>query len=291
MNLPKAISLLFILCMLTACIREDMSKCGECEGIILNFEYPNFPNKINKVNIGIFDKDGSLVESRLIDKESLTEFQGIKLGLESGNYTAVCWGNAFDNTQIKGLSVDSKLNNMEVSHPNSGSSKIIETSDSLFYGKHVFTIPSDRKYVGTVKFKPAFIRFKVAVKGLDVKQNAVAIRITNLKTYYNSEMQTYGELSNYIPPMIATSDKMWVTHSDVFRFDYDNPIKVDLLNAADNNNILASVDIKDFVKNNNISLDENTEVTIPILFNFTSGNISINPEIGIWDESTVIPEW
>ena len=277
--------------MFAACIREDMSKCGECEGIILNFEYPNFPNKINKVNIGIFDKDGNLVESRLINKEYLTEFQGVKLGLESGNYTAICWGNAFDNTLIKGLGVDSKITNMEVSHPNSGSSKIIQTSDSLFYGKLAFTIPSDRKYTGTVKFKPAFIHFKVAVKGLDTKKNMVAIYITNLKTYYNSEMQTYGAVSSYIPSMTAAADKTWATCSDVFRFDYDNPITVDLLNPTDNNNILASVDIKTFVKNNNISLDKDREVTIPILFNYTSGDISISPEIGVWDESTVIPEW
>lgn len=291
MNLSKFVPLLFLLCMFTACIREDMSKCRECEGIVLNFEYSNFPDKINKVNIGIFDNEGCLVESRQIDKELLLDFQGVKLGLDAGSYTAICWANAFHNTQIKGFVPNSKLEDIEVSNPKCGTSATVHTNDSLFYGKHTFTIPADRKYTGTVKFIPAHIRFKICIKGLDVKNDMPYIRISKLMPAYDFEMRTCGEYTDYLPLMKSdNTNNQWYTRSDVLRFDYENSISVDLINSLENN-ILATVDICSFVKEYNISLDKNKEVIIPILITFENGDISITPRIAIWDENIVTPEW
>lgn len=276
----------------SSCIREDMSKCRECEGIILNFDYPSFSQKIDKVNIGIFGENGILVESRQIDKDALVAFQGIKLGLEAGSYTAICWGNAFENTQIKGFGVDAKLTDVEVFNPFCRTSSTVHSCDSLFYGKHTFTIPSNRKYTGTVNFVPAHIRFMICIKGLDTERYAPYIRISRLMSSYDSEMRTFGEYTDYHPSMRSNNDsKQWNTRSDVLRFDYENPISVDLIDPAGNDNILASVNINSFVKENNISLEKNKEVTIPIVFTFEDEDMSITPKIEIWDENIVVPEW
>lgn len=289
MKLPRYISFLFILLLLVSCIAEDTSRCKKCDGVTLDFYYGDFPFKINKVNIGIFNKDGDLVESRLLDKEALSEYQGLRLGLDAGEYTAICWGNAFDNTQIEGLGIDSKLTDMRVSHPNVGTLQTIQTNDSLFYGKHVFSVKDCGRYTGVVNFKPAHSRFKICVKGLNTSSDEVFIHIANLKPNYDYNMNTFGDFVTYKPAM-KIKNNLWLAQSDVFKFDYDNPIIVELINPT-NNNIISTVDISTFINNNNISLDDNIEVMIPILFDFENGDISITPKVSLWEENVVIPEW
>lgn len=279
------------------CISEDRSECVDCNGIVFNFDYLNFPQKITSVNIGFFDSQGVLVESRLVEKGGLNEFQGVKTGLEPGNYTAICWGNAFNKTRINGFGIDAKLENGTVTHPNMGTSLPITGNDSLFYGKLEFVIPDSREFTGNINFNTAYIRIKTCVQGLystsegQPSANYPIIRINNLKPVYDFDRKTHGEPVSYFPQIVVNpSERKAMAQCDVFRFDQANDVTIDILDNAYNNTVLFTVNIETFLKENNITITDVNEVEIPILVTIDENGVDVTISVSKWEENIIIPE-
>jgi len=294
----KSILIIYITTLFfTGCISEDRSGCTDCNGIVFHFDYQNFPQNITRVNIGFFDSNGILAESRQIDKNNLDEFQGIKTGLEPGNYTAICWGNTFDKTLIRGFGIDSKLENGVVTHPNVGTSLPITGNDSLFYGKLKFVIPDSREFTGDINFVRAYIRIKICVQGLystsegQPSSNYPIIRINNLKPVYDFDMQTHGSPLSYHPQVIVNpAQKQAMCQSDVFRFKQENVVTVDILDNVYDNNILYTVSMQDFLNENNIVITDDNDVVIPILITFEEKGTDVTINVSKWEENIIIPE-
>jgi len=113
MKLLKIVPLVILL-LLTGCVDENTDHCPPTMMASLTFSYLDFPEHIHRVNVGIFDKDGKFVESKLVDSQDLEKFQGVYLDLPAGEYTAVCWGNAFENTHITCFSNNGLMGSGEV---------------------------------------------------------------------------------------------------------------------------------------------------------------------------------
>lgn len=297
MKLLKAILSIILIITFAGCINEDTSKCKDCDNIAFNFDYLNFPEKITRVNIGFFNANGILVESKQVDKSELDDFQGIKTDLEPGSYTAICWANAFDKTLIRGLDIDTKLENGAVTHPNLGLSLPVTGNDSLFYASLKFNIPESGGYTGDIKFKMAYIRFKVCVQGLystssgEPPVNYPYIRINNLKPVYDFQMQPIGNPVSYYPQVIVdTGERKAMSQCDVFRFKQDNDITIDVLNNTTENKTIHTVDVKQFINDNNITITDDNEVVIPILITFDEEGASITIKVSKWEENIIIPE-
>ncbi|GAB6122719.1 FimB/Mfa2 family fimbrial subunit [Dysgonomonas termitidis] len=294
MKLLKALPVLILLTFFSGCIGDNMDDCPPLNNVILHFNYSSFPDHINRVNVGIFDKDGVHVLNQQVDKDDLNTFQGTYLTLNTGEYTAICWGNAFDDTRITCFDPNSSMHDGEVSHPNYGTSLQIPTHDSLYYGKHNFTVKSRNKVEHTVHFKPSHIKIHVYVKGLAslatnlLPSNYPVIRINNLNPACNFEMQTTGMSTTYHPTVkIDNTEKTAVARCNTLRFENDNPITIELLDNAIGNNILCTVGLRKFMEDNSITVQEGEELTIPILIQFKNGNITI--ELLKWEEVPVEP--
>lgn len=297
MKLIKAILLTILTTSFAGCINEDSSNCKDCDNIAFNFDYHNFPEKIIRVNIGFFDANGNLVESRQVDKNELADFQGVKTDLEPGSYTAICWGNAFEKTFIRGFGSDSKLKDGLVTHPYLGLSQPITGNDSLFYASLKFNIPESGGYTGDIKFKMAYIRFKICVQGLystsigEPPVNYPYIRINDLKPVYDFEMQAIGNPVSYYPQVVVdTEERKAMSQCDVFRFKQDNDITIDILNNITENKVIHTVDVKQFINENNIVITDDNEVVIPILITFDEEGASITIKVSKWEENIIIPE-
>ena len=90
------------------CINEDMSDCPPPFNAELTFSYLGdgqdaamFSRVIDGVTLFVFDRAGGQnVLQKTIGKADLNRFQGTQLYLPAGDYRIVCWGNAFDDTEL-----------------------------------------------------------------------------------------------------------------------------------------------------------------------------------------------
>lgn len=294
MKLLKTLPLLMLL-LLAGCVDENTDHCPPAITGSLTFSYLDFPEHIHRVNVGIFDKDGKFVESKLVDSKDLEKFQGVYLDLPAGEYTAICWGNSFDNTHITSFANNGRLDNGEVYHPNYGTTKHIPTNDPLFFGIKKFTIKNNQPINETVDFTPSHHRIEVYVKGLPVLSYAEldvdkypVIRINNLSPVIDFRNHTNGERDNYYP--VVTIDKAIASApANVLLFGTDNKITVDVIDNAAANNILETVDLNEFIEENNIQFPEGKVVTIPILIEFKDGG-KIEITVPDWGGIGIIPE-
>ena len=91
-----------LLVTVTGCIKENLDDCET----ILYFDYLGdgtrdiFLQKIEKVDMYIYNEDHVCIQKTALDKSELHRQQGTTLNLPSGQYKVVCWGNSFGDTRI-----------------------------------------------------------------------------------------------------------------------------------------------------------------------------------------------
>ena len=101
--------LLCILSVAVGCTKEDNGTCIT-QNTTLLFRYVDetygndlFLQAIHSVDAYIFDEAKTLVDHRRFEQAELAAFPGWKLDLPPGNYYAVCWGNADNNSRLREL--------------------------------------------------------------------------------------------------------------------------------------------------------------------------------------------
>lgn len=303
MKLPKKLSL-FVLSsslLFTGCIGDDLSGCPPDSNVTLAFSYPNFPDRISRVTVSIYDSNTCCLisENRQVDKSELDLFQGIGLTLPAGSYTAVCWGNAFDNTRINGCSIGEDLTCHEVGNPCCFTleADTITTNDALYYGIRDFTVHPNTRTTQTVAFTPAHIWLIVQVQGLPstaAEQPACDypyIKVNNLPPTYDYQMITHGNPTTYYPAVTVTcEDLLAEARLDVLRFEKDTPVTIDVVENKTTNEILHTLDLRSFIEANNIDMTAGREVVIPVLITFGGDQSVIT--VGIienWSDLPVNP--
>lgn len=295
MKLLKNICLLVLSTSLlfSGCIGDDRSGCPPDNNLALVFSYLNFPQHINHVTVGIYDTNGLLVSSVQAEKSRLDIFQGMQLSLPTGSYTAVCWGNAFDNTQIKGLTTGESISRHEVAHPGYFTPAPIPTNDSLYYGITNFTIREYTTLNETVTFTPAYIRLVIQVNGL--ASTAVGmpaadypyVKVDNLVPAYDFMMVTHGDPVTYYPAVLVdVAQRRAEAVCDVLRFSENNPITIEVVENSTTNAILHTLNLQSFIAANNISIEDGREMLIPIKITFDAG---MNVTVGIIESWGGIP--
>ena len=282
---------------LVGCIGDEMSDCPpDNSNFSLAFYYPDFPEHISRVTVGIYNANGLLADARQVEKNELDIYRGINLNLSGGSYTAICWGNASDNTLINGLYPGGYLSMHEVAHPGYFTATPIPTNDTLYYGIHTFSIHTGKTTNDTVNFIPAHIRLIVQIKGLASIQDGAPpadypyIRVNNLAPAYDYKMTTHGSPTTYYPPVtVDTQNELAEAACYVLRFKEINPITIEVVENHTTNTILHTVDLQSFIADNGIVIEEGKETVIPILITF-DGKLNVTViEIEAWKNIPVDP--
>lgn len=301
MKLLKILTLIILTLPLwmTGCIGDDLSDCPPVGKLTLSFSYPNFDQRISGVTVGVYDSNKRLVDYRRVNKTDLDIFRGIALNLNLGDYTAVCWANAFDNTQIEGTNIGDLLSGQEVAHPGYFNNSTIPSNDALFYGIHTFSVLADDNVQNeTVAFTPAHIRLVVQLKGLESTQEGAPtadypyIRVNNLEPAYDYTMTSQGGPKTYYPGIttVEPTNKLVESDFNVLRFGETNPITIEVMENKTTNNVLHTVDLQTFIAAHNIEIEDGKEVTIPIEITFDgSMNVIIEGIITDWGDKPITP--
>lgn len=283
--------------LLSGCIGDDLRDCPSDNNLTLSFFYLNFPQHINRVTVGIYDSGSQLVEYRQIEKKELAILQGMQLNLPAGSYTAVCWGNAFEHTQINGFEIGNLLREKETAHPGYFSSSDIPTNDALYYGIHAFTVNTQTTTHETVSFTPAHIRLVVQLKGLintapnTFNADEPYIKVNNLEPAYDYTMTPYGGPATYYPEIAVDPSKALAESvCDVLRFKEINPITIEVMENKTTNRILHTLNLQSFIADNNIKIEEGERIIIPIEITFDGNmNVTMVTTIANWGGVPVDP--
>ncbi|MCC8018616.1 MAG: FimB/Mfa2 family fimbrial subunit [Rikenellaceae bacterium] len=136
----KAIGTGFILILsfiaLTGCVKDNRDDCPDDadRNLMLWFEYFDeegddiFAERIDMVDVVMFDRNYNFYDWRFVDKASLEEFQGVQLEVEPGDYHVICWANvSASRSEMPDDGSSSSLGQSVIHHSNT------ETADPLHY--------------------------------------------------------------------------------------------------------------------------------------------------------------
>lgn len=270
------------------CIKEDLDDCFRS----LYFSYLGdgtqeiFQQKIGKVTLYVYDENENLVRTIELNKEELKN-QKCDLDLPIGKYHIVCWGNPYAETQINR---SSNLETAILGTPQYFSRETITTNDSLYFGTKDVAIEDYDFEVDTVRFSSAHIKMRVDLTGLENEKmpdgsSPVYLEMGNLsptadfKMNFSTGNETYYPVSSFNS---ATLD--FTSRFNVLRFNDDNTVYFNLVNK-ETNQIIYSLNLKDFMSENQISVNGINEVLIGIRFRFNGATVTVNP----WDEVEIRP--
>ncbi len=299
MKLYLILFLLLLSTVLSGCLDEAYGEClGENEDTEILFRYTGdgntdiFSSRIHIVDVFIFSESGKFIKSFAISKEMLEKYQGMKTYLEEGNYRIVCWGNAFENTQIPALDATKTINDA-VLYNTVDRNGAYTNGDPLYYGtlRTSQALKTDRLKTESmiVDFKSSHVKINIYIQGYTGDVNP-PVEVTEIMSEHDFDMNNRGKKISYsIQP---TSQKiegedLLVAVICIPRLKDDNSIKINIKNPMGGSN-LHSINLGDFIRQNDISHDKVNELTIPILVRFK--DLDVEVFVPPWATHPVDPE-
>lgn len=280
---------MLLVVLATGCIKEDMEPCD----VNLIFRYLGdgtkdiFPEKIKKLDLYVYGESEALIETISLDQGDLKRFQGTSLILPAGKYRVVCWGNSESNTLLKRVSA---LSTAVAASPHYFTKELITTNDSLYFGSRTIEIFQDNSSADTVYFSSSHIKMRIELDGLeDVATgdgySPVEIEVGNLKPAVDFTNTFSSEKVSYWPIVFRENESSpFKSRFNVLRFNDDNDVYIKIIDKASHQTIY-TLQLKDFMKENQITVDGINEATIGIRFRFNGTSITVSP----WDEEVITP--
>ena len=282
-------SIILWVALMTGCIKEDLASCDTN----LVFRYFGdgtkeiFPEKIEKVDLYVYGENGALVQSIGLDQSDLRREQGTPLHLPAGKYRIICWGNSRNDTRIDQVST---LKNALVAAPHYFTKEIITTNDSLYIGSRDIEIFQDASSTDTVYFSSSHIKMYLELDGLEEIAMAdgtspIEIEVGNLSPTVDFVKTLSSENVSYKPVVQKEGNASgFKSRFNVLRFNNNNSIYINLVSKKTNKTIY-TLNLKDFMQDNRITVDGINEVTVGIRFRFNGTSVTVLP----WDEEVIKP--
>lgn len=304
MKLLKTICALTAFALLGGCIKEDMSDCPPDVNTSLTFSYTGdendptmFGKMIDRVDLFVFDRtSGQHILTKTVGEADLRAFQGTDLYLPGGDYKIITWGNAFDNTEILH---NGSLTAGRVHAPafNMEPQRKISTNDHLYYGVYDITVPAidnmPQSVTGNIQFHGAHINIEIYIKNFGHANDLATypvVEMTNLMPQYDMQktaVQPFG--MTYYPMVVWDSNNaVMAARFQVLHFTDLNTISVVVREPAPDNTVKATVDLMQYMLDNNISVNGRNEATVSLLIEFTDLGITVT--IPDWGSGDIDPD-
>lgn len=288
--MKKAIILyILLLVTVTGCIKENLDDCETT----LYFNYLGdgtqdiFLQKIEKVDMYIYNENNVCIQKTVLNKSELRRQQGTTLNLPSGQYHVVCWGNSLDDTKIND---GASLKNSIVAAPHYFTKELISTNDSLYFGEKEIAIINEGYKVDTVPFNSAHIKMHIELEGLDASDMRaealpVSIEMGNLSSTVDFTKTFSNERVTYYPTVrFDSGTQKFGAKFNVLRFNNENEVYLQLRNTQTGEG-LYTLQLKDFMKDNDITVDGINEAAIGIRIYFNGTAVTVKP----WNEEVIRP--
>lgn len=264
-----------IACPPTVNLRLTFSYTGDTENPTM------FMRCIDQVALMVYDESERLILTRNISKDELIIQQGTELYLAPGNYKIICWGNTHEHTELYQCE---SFAGGRLHHPFFAEGKEMPTHSHLYYGTYTVEVSDEGIVQGDIPFRGAHINIEVYIRDADIAADVPGkypqIEAHHLMPEYDMEMlpaQSYS--TTYYPETTFNPERrLNQTLFQVLRFGDDNPVYIEIKDPS--GMLKCNIELKKYMADNKISVDNKNEATVPILIEFT-------------DLGTVIklPEW
>lgn len=253
--------------------------------------------KIEKVDLYVFDSNGTAVYSREVSGPPLVSDRAVEMSLPAGEkYTAICIGNAFQNTSVSPMEGHTP-EEIFISHPsylNGGAP--ITTNDRNYHGTTAL-IPGEDN---TVVFHSAHIRVYVEVLGYHgyLERNGLAdngplqLCMKSLCPRMFLDGSLCPTRADYYPETATEADKeekdRYVSRFNILRLDGNHPAELHVYTAEGGE--IHTVDIGEFVAANpGVDLTRE-EAELPILIDLRGKSVDVGIAVPDWNIEDVDPD-
>lgn len=306
-----AAPLLAIVLLLSGCFKQDYSDCTTPDNLVLKLDLKDdsgesrFSQNINSIYAVVYDTGNRYVAHAEVAKNALNQFAGVTFSVEPGDYRVVCWGNIDGNTAVRDMELGFAESYLETVSGATGSALYyapkkepaerdtpITRSGDTDYSSYTVNVPAGRVTTHDVEFGRAHRKVKVYLKGYHTEHEAAVptVKINNqpLKTdfFLRTDESRRSYQSQPVPVtvqegnMIASSFCMPVA-------PLTNEMTVEVVRASDSE-IVASVDLKQYVEDNSGKIDDIYEFGVLIYFTL-NGHVEVS--VPGWSGGSLTPGW
>ena len=279
--------------VLSSCIREDLSQCVSDN--LLEMSYLGdgtteiFPDKICRVDMYVFDSEGSCVSGfQLPDAQVESRVAELPV-LDSGDYHIVCLGNPHG-TVVDGLS-SADYGQMVFMDEDYKNGEVVSGNDSLYFAAIDYRVTKEDQR-RTIMFESSHYDLSVEVAGVPAAGTKAAglpsIVVSGVSPLTTFENNATGDPADYVLDAVhdAGSQVLSAT-ANIMRHTDHSAVDVQVVSAS--GEIMASVNLADFLADNPLVDTSKQEVLIPIYIEFKSGEVTVR--LPDWYVEQVKPEF
>lgn len=282
----------------TSCIREDLDKCLSTNRLLLSYKGDGtteiFPDKICRVEMFVFDAENRCVNSALLPQNQVAKRTAELPPLAAGDYRIVCIGNTHT-TRTDGID-SGDYDRMIFAAADYFDRKTVSGNDSLYYASTSYTVlpfgsgREEANRTQIIEFASSHYDLLVEVAGIpDPEQRAGTLpqlEVCGVPPCTDFENRACGEATDYL---LETQYEAGLlsARTNIMRHKNHEAVDVRLRSAA--GDLLAEVNLAEFLAAHPVIDCSKHEVLIPIRIEFKSGKIVIGlPE---WYIEQVAPEF
>lgn len=284
----KLTSIIFCLALfgvsLASCIDEDIDDCFSINKLTLSYKGDGtteiFPDKICRVEMYVFDAENKCVNSMTLSDEEVASRTVELPPLKAGDYRIVCVGNTHD-TEVEGTDTGD-FSRMLFAANGYFDGKAVSGNDSLYYATIPYTVlpftglPEDDQHK-TIEFAASHYDLSVEAAGIPGLAAGTTIEVSGVSPCTDFENRAGGEAADYL---LETTYEAGLLSARTNIMRHTNHEDVNVYLRAPSGEILAQVNLAEFLAAHPIIDCSKQEVLIPIRFEFKSGAITI-----------IVPKW
>ncbi len=287
-NRLLAFSLILAGLLSTSCLQEDYSNCYRTYRLILSYlgdgKTEIFPEKINRVEMYVFDEDNACVSSTVLPDGDVAARSTRLPNLEPGDYRIICVGNTHE-TGLENLE-SRDYEKILFAADDYLAGKTVNGNDSLYYASVDWNVmgfdPTISEETITAKFASSHYDIFVEFINTPVQYGIPKVEIVGVSPYTDFENVAKGEPEDYLMELASHGSGNFTAANNIMR--HKNHEDVYLKVTDKNGDLIAMVNFAEHIEKHKDYINPNLhECLIPFRFEWDA---TICAEVII-----DIPEW
>jgi len=243
----------------TSCLQEDYSECFRRYKLILSYLGDGtteiFPEKIDKVEMYVFDEDNNCVSSRILPEEDVDSRTTELPALEPGNYRIICVGNAYE-TGVENLT-SRDYNEILFAAEDYLEGNTVSTNDSLYYASKDITVigfdPKNAQEDAVIGFASSHYDILVEIiNAPDWVGKHPKVELIGVSPYTDFENDATGSPTDYV---METSHGGNTTTAVANIMRHTNHEEVYLKVTGEDGNIVAMINFAEHIEKHKDHID------------------------------------